>query len=214
MTNCIERDIFVLRDASSVAQPIEYIQGTNAVPILLHVRDYTIPSGSTAGVYVEWPSTKGEYDKSGVTIDGNDILVEPKDTLFSEVGKSKLQVCIVNGEDTLVTFAYPVMVKKNHVPGIATPSRNTSDFLDEYLANIEEKMKNTSEQVLDARKSASAAEGSAATAKASETNAKISENKALQYMNSTQQMSVTIVGDLQFQVSQEGTLQVVYDDGE
>lgn len=51
-------------------------------------------------------------------------------------------------------------------------------------------------------------------AKTSETNAKISENKALQYMNSTQQMSVTIVGDLQFQVSQEGTLQVVYDDGE
>lgn len=44
--------------------------------------------------------------------------------------------------------------------------------------------------------------------------AKTSENNAMAYMNATQQMSVTIVGDLQLQVSEEGILQAVYDDGE
>lgn len=154
MSNMIERNIFVLRDASSVAQPIEYVQGTNAVPILLHVRDYAIPANSTARVYVEWSSTKGEYDESGVAVVGNDIVIEPKDTLFSEVGKSNLQVCIVNGEKTLVTFSYPVMVKKNHVPGIATPSQNHSDFLDEYIANMTAATSSANEAAEKAKKSA------------------------------------------------------------
>lgn len=214
MSNMIERNIYVLRDASCVAQPIEYVQGTNAVPILLHVRDYDIPAGSTARVYVEWPSTKGEYDESGVTIDGNDILIEPKDTLFSEIGKSSLQVCIVNGEKILVTFSYPVMVKKNRVPGITEPSKNQSDFLDKYLKEIKEEMAMATEWTETATTSATAATKSEAAAASYAANAKTSEDNALAYMKATQQMAITIVGDLQFQVSEEGVLQAVYDDGE
>ena len=57
------------------------------------------------------------------------------------------------------------------------------------------------------------AANSAAAAKASETKSKTSETNALNYMNATQKMSVAIVGDITFQVSTEGVLQAVYDDG-
>lgn len=188
MTNIIERDIFVLRDASCVAQPIEYVQETNAIPILLHVRDYEIPEGSTARVYVQWPSTKGEYDTA--TIEGNSVRIKVKDTMFSEVGKCLLQLCIVNGEDTLVTFSYPVVVKKNHVPGIVESAKNHSDFLDEYLEKIEEKIEITTQQVeetaqakMDALHYAESAEASSKNAAQSESDALTSKNEASESAN-------------------------------
>ena len=184
MANCIERDIFVLRDASCVAQPIEYVQGTNAVPILLHVRDYNIPAGSTARVYVEWPSTKGEYDTA--SIEGNDVNIDVKDTMFSETGKCFLQLCIVNGEDTLVTFSYPVVVKKNRVPGITKPSENQSDFLDEYLKEINDKIEVTTQQVIDTEQAKKNALTYSNNAEQSAQNAAKSEANALQYANDSQ----------------------------
>lgn len=158
MANYIERDIFVLRDTSCVAQPIEYVKGTNTVPVLLHVRDNDIPAGSTARVYVEWPSGKGEYDEGGVTISGNDILIQPKSTLFSETGKCSMQVCIKNGTKTLVTFSHPVMVKRNLVPGITDPAENHSDFLDEYLQKMEEATDSANEASKKANESADKAD--------------------------------------------------------
>ena len=157
MSNYIERDIFVLRDVSCVAQPIEYVQGTNAVPILLHLRDFEIPEESTARVYVEWPSTKGEYDE--VDIEGNDVHIDVKDTMFSEVGKCYLQICIVNGDDTLVTFKYPVVVKENRVPGITSPSQNKSNFLDEYIQNLDERLMRTDELLQQTIENAQEVEG-------------------------------------------------------
>ena len=192
MVNQIEREIFVLRDASCIAQPIEYVQGTNAVPILFHIRDYEIQEGTIARVCVQWPSTKGEYDADGVTVNGNDILIEPKDTLFSEVGKSSLQICLVNGEKTLVTFSYPVMVKKNNVPGITDPAKNHSDFLDQYLGEIDKNIEITTRQVQEtatAEKNAKSymqsASASAEASAQSESNAKESEALAKQYMEQT-----------------------------
>lgn len=64
-----------------------------------------------------------------------------------------------------------------------------------------------------ATEKASQAKASEEAAKASETNAKASEAKSLQYMNATQKMSIAIVGDITFQVSEDGVLQAVYDDG-
>ena len=61
--------------------------------------------------------------------------------------------------------------------------------------------------------SASIATEKASQAKASEEAAKTSEKNALQYMSATQKMSITIVGDITFQVSEDGILQAVYDDG-
>lgn len=195
MINCIERNISVLSDLSCVMQPIEYVQYTNAISILFHLVDYTIPEGSTARVYVEWPSTKGEYDTA--TIEGNDIRIKVKDTMFSEVGKCFLQLYIVNGEDTLVTFRYPIAVKKNHVPGITKPSENQSDFLEEYLAEIDNKIETTGQQLkateqalVEASTYAENAEKSAQNAAQSEKNSasnagasKMSEDNALAYQN-------------------------------
>ena len=190
MGNCIERDIFVLRDVGSVAQPIEYVQGTNEVPILLHIRDYIIPAGSTARVYVEWPSTKGEYDSA--IINGNDVCIDVKDTMFSEIGKCFLQLCIVNGEKTLVTFKYPVLVKENRVPGITEQSKNQSDFLEEYLKKIDERL-DASEKANDDAMQVKASVDS--TAIAIESNAETVEiNTKATEKNATLAKSYTVGG--------------------
>lgn len=116
----IERNIYVLEDRTGVSQPIDYVQGTNAIPIVFHLRDYNIPDGATAKIYIRKPSGKKEYQ--AVAIDGNDIVIDVKDTMFSEAGMSYIQCHIISGEKTLATFEYPVNAKRNNASGAATES--------------------------------------------------------------------------------------------
>ena len=163
--NSIERDVFVLRDMTAVAEPIEYVQGTNAIPIVFHIRDYDVPAGAAARVYVKKPSTKAEYDT--VTLDGNSVTVDVKDTMFLEIGINFLQIAIVIVEKTLVTFEYPVQVRRNNVAGELPESENNSNFIDDYIAQLDEIIKNT-EKLMEASdeavQSAAAAENSATAA--------------------------------------------------
>ena len=51
MPNQIERDAFVKRDA--LKNPIPYTRGTDLLPIVIHFRDFQIPSGATARVLLQ-----------------------------------------------------------------------------------------------------------------------------------------------------------------
>ena len=165
MNNAIERDVFVLRDMTAVAQPIEYVQGTNAIPLVFHIRDYEVPSGATVRVYIKKPSTKAEYDTA--TLDGNTVTVDVKDTMFLELGLNFVQIAIASGEKTLVTFEYPVQAKRNNVAGELPESENNSNFLDDYIAQLNEIIANTEELMEasdEAMQSATEAESSATAA--------------------------------------------------
>ena len=59
--NIINRDVYVLRDV--LKDKIDYMRGTNAVPIYFHFRDYEIPEGAEAKVFVIKPSGKAVYNK-------------------------------------------------------------------------------------------------------------------------------------------------------
>lgn len=162
----IERNIFVLSDINAVQPPIEYVQGTNALPIVFHFCDWDIPSNAAARVYIKKPSGKAEYD-SIASVSGNDITIDVKDTMFSETGRSFVQILINNAEKTLVTFEYPVDVKRNNVAGEIPESENNSNFLDEYLAQIDGKM-NEAEKIA----------GQALTAADTATNAALEANRS------------------------------------
>lgn len=174
--NQIERDVFVLRDCTAVAQPIDYVQGTNAIPLIFHVRDYEITENAIARVYVTKPSKKAEYDTAG--IEGNAVVVDVKDTMFLEVGIHHLQISITNGEKTLVTFEYPVKVKRNTVAGELPPSENNSNFLDEYLEEIDKRIENTDKLTEQAKEAAEQSEKSAGESEASAQGAKKSAEDA------------------------------------
>ena len=58
--NKIEKDINVTR--YDIPVRIHYVQSTNLIPLIFHVKDYEIPSGSTARVYVKRPDGTAEYE--------------------------------------------------------------------------------------------------------------------------------------------------------
>lgn len=129
----ITREIYVTR--KTLSNPIEYVQGTNALPIVFTFVDYTIPEGTAAKVYVEKPSGYCQYDIASIT--DNIVTVDVKDTMFDEVGTSNLQIKLTKDDKTLITFDYPVRVSKNRVAGNIPQSGNNSDLIDELLARGE-----------------------------------------------------------------------------
>ena len=54
--NVIKRDVYVLRN--DLKDKIDYVRGTNAVPIYFEFRDYDIPEGASA--YVQYSDRKSE----------------------------------------------------------------------------------------------------------------------------------------------------------
>lgn len=153
MANSIQVDVYVLRDPPK--ETIYYMQGTNAVDMVFHFRDFAIPSGAAAKAYVHKPSGKAVYNAASIS--GNDVSVDVTDQMFAETGLSKVQVEVTHGEDTLVTFVQPVQVRKNYVDGIAPESENESNFLDEYISAMESATASANEAAESANNAAQAA---------------------------------------------------------
>ena len=168
--NMIERDIYVLSNQTPVSVPIDYVQGTNLIPIKFNIADYDLPTGATAKVYVKKPSTKAEYDTA--TIDGNSVMIDVKDTMFSEKGTHFIQVLINKDDKNLVTFEYPVRVGRNNVAGELPESENHSNFLDDYLDRINQRIDDTEERLGQSLEEVVAAKNTAIE------NANITINKA------------------------------------
>ena len=125
--NQIKRDVYILSD--KLKDPIDYVQNTNAIPIIFTMRDYDIPSGATAQIFVSKPSGKSVYNAAEIS--DNIITVNVTTQMFSEVGVSALQIQISNAEKNLVTFEYPVHVHRNKTDPNAAESENESSFFDE-----------------------------------------------------------------------------------
>ena len=126
----IERDVYALKDA--IKTPIDYVRGTNAIPIVFHFRDYDIPSGSIAAVYVKKPSGNAVYNNASVS--GNDVTVDVTTQMFAEFGQNVLQIQISKNNDNLVTFSQPVNVHENNTDEDAPKSENESTILQDVKA--------------------------------------------------------------------------------
>lgn len=133
----ITRDVFVTKN--TIKEPIMYVQATNAIPIEFIFRDWTIPDAAVAKTYVSKPSGKATYDTA--IIKENTVFVNVRDQTFSESGTSLLQIQVVKGENTLVSYDFPVIVEKNRVAGDVPESENQSNFIDEYLEKLDTTIK-------------------------------------------------------------------------
>lgn len=127
MANEIYREIFVTRE--EYAPPIQYVQGANAIPIVVRICDYNIPTGAKANVFVKKPSGKSVQDTA--VIDGNTVTIDVTTQMFAEVGTSIIQIQITNGQDVLITFDLPAMVRKNRTEPGAPESENEAAFFTE-----------------------------------------------------------------------------------
>lgn len=134
MPNQINRDIYVL--SSKVKDPIDYVRLTNDIPIVFTFRDYDIPSGSAAQVYVQKPSGKAVYDTAEIS--GNVVTVTVTDQMFAELGVSDMQIRITQGDEKLVSFSQPVRVHPNYTEGDAQQSQNEGGFFDDADKTLQE----------------------------------------------------------------------------
>lgn len=111
----IARDIYVLQDR--IKRPIDYSQGGDAIPIIFTLRDFDIPKGAVARVYVEKPSGKAVYNTlASGKVSGNTVTVDVDKQMTAEAGKSEIQIELVQGGKSLLTFLYPIAVKRSLVP--------------------------------------------------------------------------------------------------
>lgn len=143
----IQRDIYFLRDW--VKYPIDYPQGSDKIPLVFTARDYDLPSGATTRVCVEKPSGKAIYNEVTGIISGNVITIQPQKQMTAEAGRTDLQVEINKGGQTLLTFVYPINVKRSLM---RIDSENGSNFIDEYLRKMQEcmdRMEETREEIIE-----------------------------------------------------------------
>lgn len=168
MPNQIERDAFVKRDV--LKNPIPYTRGTDLLPIVIHFRDFQIPSGATARVFVAKADGNAVYTTA--TIDGNDVTVDVTDQMFIELGMALMQISIMDGEEELVSFVQPVDVKQNLKAGDFTESITDVSFLDDAI-----------EQANEAVNTATAAAQQAATAVQNANTAVSNANDAIEELN-------------------------------
>ena len=127
MPNQINRDIYVKKN--KIKEPIDYVKNTNAIPIVFNFRDYEIPSGATAQVFVQKPSKKSVYDDAAIS--GNSVSVDVKTQMMAEVGFANMQIQITQGEENLVTFDQPIRVYENRTDPDAPQSENESSFFEQ-----------------------------------------------------------------------------------
>lgn len=135
--NYIERDVYVLKNR--IKEKIDYVRGTNALPIYFHFRDYEIPEGATAKAFVLKPSKKATYNVCPII--ENTVRVIVKDQTFAEVGKSALQIVLTMEEETLVTFDQPIEVHRNFSEGDVPESENEAGWINNFIKGMEEATK-------------------------------------------------------------------------
>ena len=167
MSNAIERDVYVLRN--TLKNPISYVRGTDLLPIIFHFRDFTIPSGATAKVFVAKNDGNAVYGSA--TITGNDVTVDVSQQMFITLGVNLMQVEIDSEDETLVTFEQPVMVTPNLKAGDFPESTTDIEFLDEVIEQAQEAVKDAQQAIADANTAISGANTAASSANQAAQNA-------------------------------------------
>lgn len=131
--NEIRRHVLVLTDM--IKHPIEYVQGASHIPLVFEFKDYNIPAGGTARIYVEKPSGKAVYNDITPSVSGNTVTINMEPQMVAEVGVSEMQVEVVKDGKSLLTFVQPIRVSKSLIP---IDSQNGSNFIDELMKKVDE----------------------------------------------------------------------------
>lgn len=159
--NRIDREIYILEN--KFKYPIEMTQGTDAIPICFHLKDYELGENAEASIIVKKPSGRENHDYA-VCADGV-IVINTTSQMTAEIGKAEIQIQIKDDNKNLFTFIYPMLIEKSMT---AIDSETGSVIIDEYLEKIHEsteKANTAAEGANAAKEAADEAAGGANAAK-------------------------------------------------
>ena len=76
-------EVYVFQD--TIKYPIPFAQGTDALPVEFQFKDWDIPAGVTASVFVTKPSKKGIQSAAVLKYETNSVLVDVEAQMVAEV---------------------------------------------------------------------------------------------------------------------------------
>lgn len=112
---------------------INAVQYDTGLQIVMSIKDFDIPEGTTAKVFFEKPSGKFVYQKG--TISGNDITIDVENQSLAEYGFVYYQVRLINVEDIITTFSGKIDVEKSLADSSATSSETIVPAFDAVVQN-------------------------------------------------------------------------------
>lgn len=180
---------------------IDYVQGSNYIPIMVNIVDYTVPSNSKANLYIEKPSGKIIYN--AVTISGNTLIITPTVQMFAEYGEQIGTVEILDPTNkVLATFPITFHVAKNETNHENLMSLSESDILTLEAEKVFNDRLTNAEKVFDNRltKAEQTVNGYATSASNSANAASKSATDAQRYSEIAQAasgVSIAIISDEQ-----------------
>lgn len=180
---------------------IDYVQGSNYIPIMVNIVDYTVPSNSKANLYLEKPSGKIIYN--AVTISGNTIIITPTIQMFAEYGEQIGTVEILDPTNkVLATFPITFHVAKNETNHENLMSLSESDIITIEAEKIFNDRLTNAEKVYDQRltQAEQTVSGYATSASSSANAASKSATDAKRYSEIAQAasgVSIAIISDQQ-----------------
>lgn len=180
---------------------IDYVQGSNYIPIMVNIVDYTVPSNSKANLYLEKPSGKIIYN--AVTISGNTLIITPTVQMFAEYGEQIGTVEILDPTNkVLATFPITFHVAKNETNHENLMSLNESDIITLEAEKIFNDRLTNAEKVYDQRltQAEQTVSGYATSASSSANAASKSATDAKRYSEIAQAasgVSVAVISDQQ-----------------
>lgn len=129
---------------------IDVVQYDTGIHLVFAVKDFDIPSGATAKLYVQKPSGKFVFQEDGITIVDNTILINLENQAITEHGKVPYQVSITNGSDMITTFTGLMMVEKSLKDSNATESKTVIRAFDEVVSDHVAEFQAKAEQIVRA----------------------------------------------------------------
>ena len=137
---------------------VHAVQGDTGRTLVCNITDMEIPAGATAKFFAEKPSGAGIYNNAAIS--GNTVTVELTNQTLAEVGTTKAQIQVANGDDTVSTFRFNICVEKTY-SGDFPESKNESTYLDGVLQQMQAQLDTAIAAANEATNAANTAAGSA-----------------------------------------------------
>lgn len=128
--NAIKRDVYVLKNTIKI--PIEVTQGTDMITLEFAVRDYNIPVTAAAVAYAYKGSMRKPHSML-CEVSNNTITFSP-DRNFFAAGNNELQIRVIDGEKTLISFKEKVKCT-GAIPFLDEEEQNEHPSLVEQLVS-------------------------------------------------------------------------------
>lgn len=129
---------------------IDVVQYDTGIQLVFSVKDFTIPTGTTATLYVQKPSGKFVYQEDGITVATNTITINLENQAIAEHGKVPYQVTLKNGSDELTTFEGLMMVQRSLKDSGATESTTVIRAFDNAVSERIAKFQTEAEKIASA----------------------------------------------------------------